>query len=384
MKELKQTRIIYLVSGYLEQRLTPEETEELEAWKQARPSNAKLFEELTDVSYRNVAIADWNPADTESSLIRLQAKRDNLLVRRKLWWPYAAAMSMLLVFGIYFYQAQNASPSVQIALVNDALPGSSKATLKLSDGSVIQLDATQNGTIAHQSGISIIKAKDGSIIYQVNDLENNSSSQQYNTIDIPRGGKYRLRLPDGTEVWLNAASSLTYPISFREQTERRVELTGEAYFSVTHNIAQPFIVKTYDQSITVLGTEFNVNAYPDENKITTTLLKGSVKVQAGNLEILKPGQQTVLLKGQLKVQEANTEGATGWKNDLFLFYETDMKSIMRQLARWYDVDVDISTIPNNQFYGEIPRDVKLSQVLSMLEATSGLKFQIEGRRITMQ
>lgn len=384
MKELKQTRIIYLISGYIKKDLTPDEIEELDNWRSFSPSNAKLFEELLDRNFRNEAIAGWKLEDTESSLMQLQAKRNTTPHKRILWWPYAAAMSLLLVTGLYFYKARDSSQPMQTRLVNDVAPGSTKAVLRLADGSVIQLDATSTGTIAQQSGISIVKTEDGSIAYQVNDTENAVSSQQYNTIEIPRGGKYLVHLPDGSKVWLNAASTLKYPVFFKDHGERSVELSGEAYFSITHNKAQPFVVRTAHQEITVLGTEFNVNAYFDEANTTTTLLRGSVKVKANSLAILKPGQQTVLTKGHLKVQTADTESATGWKNDLFLFYKTDMKSIMRQLERWYNVDVDISTIPDNQFYGEIPRDVKLSQVLSMLEATSGLKFKIEGRRITMQ
>ncbi len=183
MKEIKQTRIIYLVSGYLEKRLTPEESRELVAWKQAKPSNAKLFEELTDLSYRTEAIAEWNASETESSLIKLQAKRDNLPVKRKLWWPYAAAMSMLLVFGIYFYRSQDAAQNVQPSLVNDALPGSNKATLRLSDGSVIQLDATHNGTIAQLSGIKSEAGEEMKQTFYVGKDNTFTFKEAYNLMD---------------------------------------------------------------------------------------------------------------------------------------------------------------------------------------------------------
>lgn len=384
MKELKQTRIIYLISGYINHSLTTTETEELDNWKAASPSNAQLFEELLDPTYRKENIVGWKTDDTEISLDRLKARRSHEPQKRRLWWPYVAAMSLLLATGLYYYQSRTIQPTEQTVLVNDVEPGNSKAILRLADGSTIQLDDTGNGTIAQQSGVSIVKTVDGGIIYQVNNTERTASSALYNTIEIPKGGKYQVRLPDGSEVWLNAASTLKYPVSFKEHGERRVELSGEAYFIVAHNKAQPFVVKTANQEVTVLGTEFNVNAYTDENRTITTLLHGSVKVQSDNLAMLKPGQQTILSNRQLKVQTADTEAAAGWRNGMFLFHSIDMKSIMRQLERWYNVEVDIATIPDNQFYGEIPRDVKLSQVLSMLEATSGLKFKIEGRRITMQ
>lgn len=384
MNELKHIRIIYLISGYINHSLTKEENKELDNWRLARPSNAKLFQELLHPDYRKEKILQWNIDDTEVSLDRLKARRSHEPQKRRLWWPYAAAMSLLLATGLYYYQSRTIQPTDQVVLVNDVDPGNSKAILRLADGSTVQLDDTGNGTIAQQSGVSIVKTVDRGIIYQVNNTENTTSSSLYNTIEIPKGGKYQVRLPDGSEVWLNAASTLKYPVSFNEHGERRVELSGEAYFIVAHNKAQPFVVKTVNQEITVLGTEFNVNAYADENRTITTLLNGSVKVQSDNLAILKPGQQTMLSNGQLKVQMADTEAAAGWRNGMFLFHSMDMKSIMRQLERWYNVEVDIATIPDNQFYGEIQRDVKLSQVLSMLEATSGLKFKIEGRRITMR
>jgi len=383
MKELKQTRIIYLISGYINQNLTPDEKDELDKWRSTRPSNAQLFKDLLDTSNSNKAIADWNVEDTESSLLKLRAKRDNTTQKEKLWWPYAAAVAAFFAIGIYFYQHSIERQNIPTALVNDVAPGTSKAILRLSDGSIIQLDSTVSGAIAQQSGISIIKTEDGSLIYQVNNNEK-AASGQYNTIEVPRGGKYQVRLPDGSKVWLNAASTLKYPVSFNEREERRVELSGEAYFNIAHNKSQPFVVKTTKQEVTVLGTEFNVSAYPDEMKTTTTLLKGSVRVKAGNLAMLKPGQQTILSDGNLLVQTADTEGTIGWKNGMFLFYRTDMRTIMRQLGRWYNIEVDMSTIPDNQFYGEISRDVKLSEVLTMLEAASNMKFKIEGRRLMLQ
>ena len=389
-KESNHARIIYLISGFVNGNLTRSEQEELDFWRNESPENASLFKELINPGYRSAAIANWNISDTETSLQSLKNKRDTNSHRKLLWWPYAAAVAVVISIGVYYQQLQPKQPVIQVAVNHDVAPGKNKAVLTLSNGKKIDLNGAVKGTLAEQSGITVSKIVEGVLAYAATTKESNDGAEidSYNTIDIPKGGKYQVILPDGTKVWLNSASSLSYPVRFTG-AERVVKLSGEGYFEVAHNAKMPFKVRTANQEVEVLGTHFNINSYADEEKTITTLLEGSVRVKANKdlqmrVKVLKPGQQTILSGTSIVVQTADTESAVGWRDDLFLFHGTNMKTIMRQLARWYDVEVDMVSIPDNQFYGEISRNVKLSQVLGMMESTSQIKFKIEGRRIMLK
>ncbi len=311
-----------------------------------------------------------------------------------------AVAAMLLIMGsvLFFLMNQRVDLKQNQSLVenqnqDDVEPGTTRAILILSDGRTLDLDASQNGILANQGDVQVEKNEDGQVAYITNS-DKHASATVFNTIKIPKGGRYQLKLPDGTNVWLNSASSLRFPVTFSEKS-RVVELDGEAYFEVAslqdriNSKRKPFIVKTISQEIIVLGTQFNVNAYRDEGITKTTLLEGKVKVFSVNQEkseILNPGQQSLLLpEGNIRVLEKDidVEEVMAWKNGVFYFNNTELSVIMRQLARWYDVEVDIKNIPLKKFNGELPRNVKLSQVLQMMEKTSGLKFKVEGRRILM-
>jgi transmembrane sensor len=265
---------------------------------------------------------------------------------------------------------------------NDVLPGRDKAILKLSDGSTIELDSAKNGALANQGNTTIIK---------LNGKLNYSSSAApvkvlYNTISTPRGGKYQIELSDGSQVWLNAASSLRFPTAFKGK-ERKIEITGEAYLEVAKNTAMPFIVSINGAEIQVLGTQFNVMAYTDEPSLKTTLVEGSVKfVSNGLTNILKPRQQSQLLKnGQVKlVNDIDVEEVLAWKNGFFHFQAVDIGTVMRQLSRWYDVEVVYNKHTDDLFYAEIPRNTKLSDVLKALELTGKIHFEIETGRIIVK
>lgn len=271
-------------------------------------------------------------------------------------------------------------------------PGTTKATLVLSDGRMLDLDASQNGILASQGNVLVEKNEDGQVTYS-SKSDKRISEVTFNTIKIPKGGRYQLTLPDGTKVWLNSVSSLRFPVTFSEES-RIVELDGEAYFEVSKQSKQsnsqrkPFVVKTFSQEITVLGTQFNVNAYKDEEIAKTTLIEGKVKISSTSSDeskTLSPGEQACFLHGgNIRViDNVDVEEAIAWKKGIFYFNNTDLSVIMRQLARWYDVDIDTRSIPQKKFNGELSRDVKLSQVLQMMEKTSGLKFKVEGRRVSM-
>jgi transmembrane sensor len=259
-------------------------------------------------------------------------------------------------------------------------PGGNKAVLTLANGSTIVLDSAHNGVLAKQGNSIINKTGDGKLVYRASATADNEVPQ-INTVTTPRGGQYHIVLPDGSDVWLNAASSISYPTIFNGKT-RRVEITGEAYFEVTKNAAMPFIVKSPRAEVDVLGTHFNIMAYADEDVMKTTLLEGAVKIIAnGSSGILKPGQQAVLNnKDELSINN-DADDEIAWKNGLFQFRGADIRSIMRQAARWYNVDVVFEgKVPVKQYTGRISRNVKASALLNMLKYT-GVNAIIEGNSI---
>lgn len=335
-----------------------------------------------DVLYTNIMVAaQQNLPLNEATVIDIKQPK------KLLWLKWAAVASLLgaVILSVVLSSSKKEIPAVAKIkqeikpYKNDVLPGGEKAILKLSDGSSIVLDDAQNGALAHQGNTDIIKVN-GRINYSTNGT---SSEVMYNTITTPKGGKYQVQLPDGSEVWLNSGSSLYFPTAFIGK-ERRVELSGQAYFEVAKNRQMPFIVKVKKAEIQVLGTHFDVMAYNDENTIKTSLLEGSVKFVSGhNQRVLKPGQQSQLsTDGQVKVlNNINAEEVLSWKSGVFHFNNADVETVMRQLSRWYDVDVIYKSKPTERFFAKIPTNTKLSDVLMALELTGKVHFQIDGRKV---
>jgi transmembrane sensor len=253
----------------------------------------------------------------------------------------------------------------------------------LSNGQKIILDSTGNGTVAIQGSVNVIKLADGQIAYS-----GTSKEIQYNTLTNPKGSKViSLMLADGSRVWLNTASSLRYPTAFAGK-ERKVEITGEAYLEIAHNPNMPFIVSKGSTNIKVLGTHFNVNAYDDESSLIVTLLEGSVSVMAagsGQSKVIKPGDQALVNKnGNIELENSvDLDGVMAWKNGFFSFKGADIKSVMRQVSRWYDVQVVFEKDIPEKFYAEVPTTTSVSALLNMLEATKAVKFKIEGKTISV-
>lgn len=306
----------------------------------------------------------------------------------KQWYKIAVAAAVLVVLstGIYLINASNNKKSVNNQLVKeDVKPGGNRALLTLADGTTILIDDVAEGKLAEQSGVVINKTKDGQLVYEFKDanIQNEGLGTQFNTISTPKGGQYQVNLPDGTRVWLNAATSIKFPVTFTGLKERKVELNGEAYFEVHKDKLKPFKVTSDRQEVKVLGTHFNINTYKNESSSKTTLLEGSVQLHssvAADL-MLKPGEQSVLKGNAVDVNKVNTEEVIAWKNGNFLFNDESLTSILRQLERWYDVGVDYSHVPDTRYNGYISRNVNLSNVLKMLEVTGNLKFKIEGKVI---
>jgi ferric-dicitrate binding protein FerR (iron transport regulator) len=324
---------------------------------------------------------------------------------RRPWWKYAAAAAILLTAaaGTWLVLRTKQPPAIivqqQPQPVKDILPGGQHATLTLGDGTAVSLDTARNGTLVQQGNTRVVKLANGQLAYEA--ASNIPvATVLYNTISTPRGGKFHITLPDGTGVWLNAMSSLRYPAAFRGAS-REVTLTGEAYFEVAKNKAMPFQVKVGDMQVEVLGTHFNIMAYTDEEAINTTLLEGKVKVmntaaaqtnapstvQPGTpgAKVLNPGQQASLRRsnGAIAIQsEVNTEAAIAWKNELIQLEGSDIHTVMRTLARWYDVEIEYrGNVPAVHFRGMLPANIPVSQVLGLMEQTGEVHFVVSGRKI---
>lgn len=311
------------------------------------------------------------------------------------WKRVAVAASIVAILGvsIYIFTIKNSSPNngylPEVAKENKhekIVPGSSQATLTLADGSIVTLDSSTNKEIAQQTNISVIKLSNGQLAYRMTGKTVESNTDElFNTLSTPRGGQYQLKLSDGTQVWLNAASSIRFPVTFNGE-ERKVFITGEAYFEVAKNKLKPFIVSAETGNVKVLGTHFNVNAYNDEESMATTLLEGSVKVNSNlnkNEALIKPGEQAKLDKhGQIDIDvHARTEEIMAWKNGMFLYKSTDLITILRQMSRWYNVDIQYMGHSSLRFTGQLSRQDALADFLKKLELTDAVKFEINDRNI---
>ncbi len=325
----------------------------------------------------------------ESSLI--VEMRQRRMRTRQLLWVAASLLLFIAGAGLYFRihglgQKELVKVKTTPSLQNDIAPGGNKAVLTLANGTKIVLDTTQNGAITEQGNIRVSKLADGQLAYNKDDTASADTEITYNTLTTPRGGQYTIALPDGTKVWLNASSSLTYPTNFTHK-ERRVQITGEAYFEVVKDPASPFVVKVKDAEVQVLGTSFNIMSYSDESVVKTTLVEGSVKMRQGNGSLLlKPGQGAQFSPdGEMRlVKDVDTEEALAWKNNLFSFNDDDIHTVMRQIARWYDVDIIYEGKVPNHFNGNISRAVNVSAVFKMLQLTGSVHFSIVGKQIVVK
>lgn len=358
-----------------------------------------------------VLIRKWlaNNEYTTTGLSAEQLSKDLAEISKKLplyrgsttltnWKVYTAAAAIFAVIfsGGYLFQTQNEVPELPIKTAvqqQDIVPGSNRATITLSNGKVIDLSNLEAGKVTEEEGVKITKTADNMLLYTIAD-QVATVKDQFNTIQTPRGGQFQVILPDGTHVWLNAATSLRYPVSFAAN-ERKVELNGEAYFEVAKNPAKPFKVISHasngkDQEIQVLGTHFNVQAYADEKETKTTLLKGSVQVVHLNTKITKkltPGFQSALSENNqaFTVKKIVPREVMGWKQGNFVFDDESLPVIMRQIARWYDVDIkyENTTANANFFGGTISRDKNIAQVLEILELTGSVHFKTVGRSVVV-
>lgn len=311
------------------------------------------------------------------------------------WQKVAVAAAIVLTssIGIYFQHLHTwTSVNEELVFKNEVKPGGNKAVLKLADGSEVILDGVESGALAQRKDIDFDQTKSGQLVYnkQLQSASDSPESLKYNTVSTPKGGQYRIVLPDGTKVWLNAASSIRFPTIF-QAGERRVNISGEVYFEVAKNKQHPFRVVADTQLLEVLGTKFNINAYADQSQISTTLAEGSIKLgrlQHSEYQVLKPGQQALMNtkdSSPIKISSADLEEALAWKNEAFVFNNTSTNEVMKQMERWYNVEVLYrGTAPTLSFTGVIPRDSNLSTFLKVLEGTGGVKFGIEQNKVIIQ
>ncbi|MFL9484194.1 FecR family protein [Chitinophagaceae bacterium LWZ2-11] len=380
-----------LYNKYLQNRCTPEELQillnELEGSQTFQYEQVK---QLFDKTWDSIEVYPGEYPLAESSFRKKEIQKAVVVkinMRRKLIFRFSAAAALLLLItGIFFYY-NNHTPAPIAETVNtnsnDQAPGGNKALLTLADGSTIILDGAANGKIAEQGNTKVIKLSDGRLAYNQPINQTNSTAVLYNKIATPRGGQYRLTLPDGSNVWLNATSSLHFPNSFTGP-ERKVQLTGEAYFEVTKDKEHPFIVEFGKSSVQVLGTEFNIMAYDDEPNSKTTLVTGSVLLQAtAQKAILKPGETGTETATGIHLSNADIEQVTAWKEGRLSLNNADISSLMRQISRWYDVDIEYKgAIPDKRIGGFVDRSVNLSAVLKALDEY-GIHCTLIGKKIVV-
>ncbi|KAA8486276.1 FecR family protein [Arcticibacter tournemirensis] len=375
-------RYLDLAEKWMTGKITPEEEAEFAAWYNAGQDkpvtvSSEFASDERSQKERMLATVDWTGSEKRGLIVRLKS------------WPFrrvAASVALILSLCILLLILRKDPGTVQTA-DNDIAPGENKAVLTLSNGKKILLDDSADGEIAKQSGIKITKKTNGELVYTVVDPASRGiTAGQTNVIETPKGGQYQINLPDNTKIWLNAGSSLRYPVAFTGK-ERKVVLTGEAYFEVAPDKTKPFIVESDQIEIKVLGTHFNVMAYDDEETMNTTLLEGSVLIRNRyGKQLLMPGQQASIDKknDQIIVSQANIKANVAWKNGYFYFHDEDIRSVMMRVARWYDVEVvyqgDVKSPP---FGGTFSRYKKLSQLLAYLHEAGDLKFKQEGRRVTV-
>jgi len=380
--------IYHLIEKYLDGAITPREEEQLMAWY--RDHNQADVEWLSENAEEEEQVRLRMLTQLQQQM-KLPATGPVIAKRRWYYWPAAASVLLILGLAAYFYYPRlhrQTQPGSIAQSPKAIVPGSNKAILELDNGDEVVLEDTKNGLISRQGNSLVNKTDSGKLLYN-NENPNATTSVAYNTLHTPYGGQYRVTLQDGTNVWLNAGSSLRYPTSFPEN-ERKVTLTGEAYFEVAKNEAKPFYVTVNSAtgtpvSVKVLGTHFNINAYPGEQQQVVTLLEGAVKVGYGQANaLLVPGNEAILNKGRINVKNGDTEAAIAWKNGYFLFDNEKIESIMKQISRWYDVEISYQgNVAGKAIGGSLPRSKDVTEVLNMLELTGTVHFKINGRRITV-
>jgi transmembrane sensor len=390
--ESNTDRIAQLIRAFQLDELDDLSRQELENWRFENTGNESLFVELNTPDQLQTKLAELASFNSEASYEAFESKfikeestvalsQDPFIKWRQI--VSLAAALVLVVSGIWVFKATTVTDKAKTtAYETDIAPGRFGATLTLVNGKKIRLSDAKNGELAKEAGITISKSANGELVYEI--VSDKSSAGHINTLSTTKGETYKVRLPDGTQIWLNAASNLTYTTNLVKNGKRVVQLDGEAYFEVSKDKKHPFVVESKGQFLEVLGTHFNVNAYKDEPQIATTLLEGSVKVSVnGRTQLIRPGQQAVNYGGRLQVNEVSLDDIMDWKEGDFFLNHVDFKTAMRKIARWYDVEIvyDLAVPDDLESGGWMSRRNNLSTVLQAIEGTGLARFRIEGRKV---
>jgi ferric-dicitrate binding protein FerR (iron transport regulator) len=398
MEKHQNLEIAALIGKFLRSELTAAEAARLEAWVEEDAAHKKLWERLTDPLYVDERLQYWvSGQDKNAAWKRLSAEisgepQPRFSIARKAL-RYAAILLPLMVLGgaaLYFLGIKGQKTDASLALADvHILPQGKVAQLILANGETVNLNDSLHKAITEKDGTKV-QNQASALSYTSGAAGGRRAEMLFNTLITPRGGEYRIVLADGTKVWLNAASSLRYPTQFNGR-ERKVFLTGEAYFEVAKDAAHPFIVNTGGTDVTVLGTKFNISSYPDDPAQKTTLAEGSVRIsdanaaEGGNSVLLKPGNEAVIAQpGRIiRVNKTNVDAALAWKNGMFFFDSESLGSLMRKLSRWYNVDVQYDDGVDTLFHftGRIQRYEDINGILRLIELTGKVKFTLSGREL---
>jgi transmembrane sensor len=416
-----------LIIKHLQETITAEEAQTLDQWIAADENNRQQFNRLTNSDTLHEELIAYGESDRrikEQVYAQLPEVQDALTaIPKRHWMRYASIAAVIVALGFismwYWWPEKTVTkdvPAQQTPVAANIPAGGNKATLTLADGTVIDLDKAGVGTIAKEGKTTVNKKEDGQLEYK-SGIGNRESAITYNLLSTPRGGQYQLLLPDGSKVYLNAASSIKYPTAFTGN-ERRVEVTGETYFEVTKDPNRPFKVIILPPSggieggvrrgeVEVMGTHFNINAYGDETAIVTTLLEGKIRISAisesgsqsagtniknrqpvsGNRQLLLPGEEAQInSKTGITIRKnVDTEAAVAWMKGFFDFHNANIKTVMKQVSRWYNVEVQyMNAIPAQTFEGSLDRNIPLNELVDLLQKMGPAKFRIEGRTIKVQ
>lgn len=360
----------------------PEERALLEAWYHSLEYDATAFTD--EAAMQQMQVAGWTAVTAGKAN---SAPVVGLFRRYRVGIAAAVLLAVAGISLLLIMQRKPAQDGVNVVQASPVKPAGDKAVLTLANGQQIVLEQANSGAIAEQNGIQVMKLGNGQLAYNQAGQARSATAPMYNTLTTPRGGQYKVILPDGSRVWLNSASSLTYPTAFNGK--RLVKLSGEAYFEVAANAREPFTVQVNKTEVDVLGTEFNVYAYTDEPAVTTTLVQGSVRVTHGmpagsKTELLTPGEQAVGAETYLVTRKANMRQVLSWKNGLFLFEDRKLAEVLREISRWYDIDIDMQAPADDTRYGGvINRNSPLPKVLALLEQNGIRHFKVEGRKVVV-
>ena len=380
-------RIYDLIARKLDDGLLPMEETELSDWLAEDVKHEEVYAEIKKIRDRTKLLhRDFAP-DTEHVLKRIKRERVRQIGFRY-WWKYAALFILPLSVALVLWQGmKNEAEEEHRQFSAVSRPGGERAILKLYNGKTVVLDSTMKSSlIAHEANVRIEMDSNHLLRYSSHDSIGMANVNKNNELIIPKGGEYQVVLADGTKVWLNSASRLIYPQSFMGK-ERRVVLSGEAFFDVAHDAERPFIVETSRMNVKVLGTRFNVNDYDDNEEVSTTLVNGSVEIISGDQQAFRlvPGEQAYGKENELEKREVNVRLYTSWIDGKFLFNNTELEEIAKQISRWYDVEIFFSSesVKKVRFTGAIVKFKPLEDLVRMIESTSQVRFSVKGRTIVI-